>query len=135
MASDRIQSLVQRLLDQADEAALQSDWPTLRRLAEAACAADPDNADARRYLAMAERGEGTAQAPPTDAQPVEAPPAEAPAASAARENGQRSAQPSPDTPTPVELSTTAPEPSANDRVDEETAAARPAPSTDDRSRE
>ena len=56
MTSERIRRQVDRLLDEADEAALRLELVIVRDRAKAALAYDPDNADARAYLATAERG-------------------------------------------------------------------------------
>jgi hypothetical protein len=56
MPSERIQRQIDRLLDEADEAALRLEWSVVRDRARAALAYDPENGDARDYLATAERG-------------------------------------------------------------------------------
>ena len=48
MPSERIQRQIDRLLDEADAAARQLDWTTVRDRAEAARTFDPDNAEAQR---------------------------------------------------------------------------------------
>jgi serine/threonine protein kinase/class 3 adenylate cyclase len=56
MPSERIQRQIEALLDEADAAIREEDWTTVAARARAALAADPENEDARSYLAMAERG-------------------------------------------------------------------------------
>jgi serine/threonine protein kinase len=55
MATDQVKRRVSSLLDQADAAAEQNDWQTVKARAEAALAFDPDNPDARQYLEAAAR--------------------------------------------------------------------------------
>jgi len=55
MASDRIQRRIDCVLDQAEEAADQSNWDQVKELAENFLAFDPDNVDAKEFLAAAER--------------------------------------------------------------------------------
>ena len=45
---------IERLLDQAEEAVETLDWPRAREVAGSVLAVDPDNDDARSFLAMAE---------------------------------------------------------------------------------
>ena len=54
MQSERIQKRIDRLLDQADEAADARDWASVREVSLSVLAADPANADAKTFLAMAE---------------------------------------------------------------------------------
>src|SRR5262245_30446420 len=56
MVSERIQRRIDSLLDEADAAMSRLEWGVVRERAAAVLAADPDNADGREYLAMAERG-------------------------------------------------------------------------------
>ena len=66
MTSERIQRRVDRLLDQIEEAADQRDWQGVHQLAQDVLRLDPENADARGYLAAAERDpEPASSAPPT----------------------------------------------------------------------
>jgi hypothetical protein len=65
MPSERIQRQIDRLLDEADEAALRREWSVVRDRATAALAYDPDNVDAQSYLATAERGLRAGTAPPS----------------------------------------------------------------------
>ena len=55
MASDRIQRRIDRVLDQAEEAADQSNWDKVKELAENILAFDPENQDALSFLTAAER--------------------------------------------------------------------------------
>ncbi|MBI4498131.1 MAG: hypothetical protein HY689_09560 [Chloroflexi bacterium] len=65
MPSERVQRQIDRLLDEADEAVRQLNWLAVRDRAQAALGLDPDNSDARTYLAAAERalGESAPAAP------------------------------------------------------------------------
>ncbi|MCH8801486.1 MAG: serine/threonine-protein kinase PknK, partial [Chloroflexi bacterium] len=55
MASERVQRRVERLLDQAEEAADEFDWQRVRELTQNILAFDPDNNDALGFLAAADR--------------------------------------------------------------------------------
>ena len=55
MASERVQRQIDRLLDQAEEAVGQKSWALVRENAQAVIDLDPDNGDARTFLAAAER--------------------------------------------------------------------------------
>ena len=55
MASDRIQRRIDRLLDQAEEAADESNWQRVRELSQNILAFDPENTDGLGFLAAAER--------------------------------------------------------------------------------
>ena len=55
MASERVQRQIDRLLDQAEEAVGQKSWTLVRENAQAVLDLDPDNGDARTFLAAAER--------------------------------------------------------------------------------
>src|SRR5688572_21101233 len=55
MPSERIQRQIDRLLDEADDAARQLDWSTVKARAAAALGFDADSEDARQYLEAAER--------------------------------------------------------------------------------
>ncbi len=55
MTSERIQGRINRLLDEAEEAADQLDWESVRQKAQGILAFDPENADAKAFLAAAER--------------------------------------------------------------------------------
>ena len=54
MPSERVQRRVDRLLDQAEEAVEALDWSRVREVAGSILVVDPDNDDARSFLAMAE---------------------------------------------------------------------------------
>ena len=55
MLSERLQRQVDRLLDEADSALANSEWARVRECAENVLALDPENADARSYVAAAAR--------------------------------------------------------------------------------
>ncbi|MDP9238757.1 MAG: AAA family ATPase [Chloroflexota bacterium] len=55
MPSERIQRQINRLLDEAEAAASESDWPRVRELARDILAADGENPDAVGFAAMAAR--------------------------------------------------------------------------------
>ena len=59
MPSEREQRRIDGLLDQAEEAVAAMDWSRARDAAEAVLVADPQNEDAKTFLAMAERVGGT----------------------------------------------------------------------------
>ena len=59
MASDRLQRQVDRFLDEATEAIAQGDWSIVRDCSQKALVVDPDNPEALRFSAVAERGLGT----------------------------------------------------------------------------
>ena len=63
MASQRIQRQIDRLLDEAEEAAAGRNWETVRDRAQHALTFDPDNADATGFLSAAERALGTTTSP------------------------------------------------------------------------
>ncbi len=81
MTSDRIQRLIEALLDDADRAVAAGAWAEVRSLAEAVLALAPDNADALAYVAAANRARnglpdsGAAETPWASA---ESPPAAVP---------------------------------------------------------
>ena len=58
MASDRFQRRIDRLLDQVEEAADLRDWQKVAQVAQDVLVAEPGNADAANFLAMAERALG-----------------------------------------------------------------------------
>ena len=81
MTSERVQRQIDRLLDEAEEALAQRDWEAVRDRVQDALALDPDNADARGFLAAAERALGSgAQSTPTSGPhaPDPPPPADVP---------------------------------------------------------
>ena len=55
MASERVQRQIDRLLDEAEEASVQENWDLVLRRAKHALTFDPDNPDAKQFLAAAER--------------------------------------------------------------------------------
>ena len=55
MAGDRIQRRIDRLLDQAEEAADEPNWQRVRELSQNILAFDPENTDALGFLAAADR--------------------------------------------------------------------------------
>lgn len=68
MVSERVLRRIDRLLDQADEAADGHNWDLVRELARRALVLDGENEDARALLAMAAEDLGTA-APAAAAEP------------------------------------------------------------------
>src|SRR6266571_7052292 len=56
MPSERVQRQIDQLLDEAERAIRDSDWPLVRSRCEQVLALDPGNLDASHYLASAERG-------------------------------------------------------------------------------
>ncbi len=58
MPSERIQRRIDRLLDQAEEAADTDDWTLLLERSEMVLAIDAGNADAQGFVAIARRGLG-----------------------------------------------------------------------------
>ena len=65
MASERTQRRIDSLLDEAEEAIAQLDWPVVQSRAQAVLALDPSNPDAINYLAAADRAlDGSANQPP-----------------------------------------------------------------------
>src|SRR5438309_304686 len=63
MHSERTQRQIDRLLDEAEEAIRQLDWPTVLARVAAVLAMDPDNQDALSYQAAAGRGGHAAPVP------------------------------------------------------------------------
>lgn len=57
MTSERIQRQIDRLLDEAEEALGRYDWDSVRQSARAVLALDPENTDARTFLAAADRAQ------------------------------------------------------------------------------
>jgi len=55
MLSDRVQRHIDRLLDEADQAIALRQWEELRATCETLLSLDPDNSDATRYLALADK--------------------------------------------------------------------------------
>jgi tetratricopeptide (TPR) repeat protein/Cdc6-like AAA superfamily ATPase len=73
MPSERVQRRIDALLDEADAAISDADWPRARERAEAALAFDPDNTDAREYHDAAARMLDGAPTPPPTAVATEQP--------------------------------------------------------------
>jgi len=71
MPSERIQRQIDRLLDEADEAARALNWETVRARARAALGFDAENPDAQEYLEAADRN--LVDAPATTASAPSAP--------------------------------------------------------------
>jgi len=59
MVSERTQRQIDRLLDEAEEAMRQLAWDTVRARVQAVLSLDPENPDARNYLAAAGRNPTT----------------------------------------------------------------------------
>jgi len=55
MASERTQRQIDRLLDEAEEAMVHRDWAALHQHDQDALMLDPDNQDARNFVAAADR--------------------------------------------------------------------------------
>jgi hypothetical protein len=71
MASDRFQRRIDRILDQIEDAADIRDWPAVRQGALDLLVFDPENADAKNFLAAAQRAlDAEAASPPTPATDV-----------------------------------------------------------------
>ena len=58
MASDRSTRIIERLLDEADDAAVRNDWETVRARARTVIAFDPENTDAQDFLDAANKAAG-----------------------------------------------------------------------------
>lgn len=81
MTSERMRRQMDRMLDEAEEAASADDWPLVANKARAVLALEPDNADALGFLAMAEANLGaTPASAPVAATPTREAQAPAPAA-------------------------------------------------------
>jgi serine/threonine protein kinase/tetratricopeptide (TPR) repeat protein len=81
MPSEFIQRQIDRLLEQASEALQKFDWPTVHNSAATVLGLDPDNADAKTLLALAD-GQAGAATPGLEASTPESPaavPASSPA--------------------------------------------------------
>ena len=63
MASDRSTRRIERLLDEADEAAVRNDWDTVRARARTVIAFDPENSDAQEFMDAADRAVGDEAGP------------------------------------------------------------------------
>jgi tetratricopeptide (TPR) repeat protein len=66
MASERVQRQIDSLLDDAEAAVAEKDWPRVREFGRSVLAADPENHDARVFLAMADAAEQTHLRSPTE---------------------------------------------------------------------
>lgn len=77
MVSERIQRRIERLLDQAEEAADKEDWLQSAARAREALALDGESRDAQALLTAAEKMLGTGEPPSSVTQPAPAPPASA----------------------------------------------------------
>ena len=55
MASERFQRRIDRILDQLEDAADRRDWPSVRQGALDLLVFDPENEDAKKFVADAER--------------------------------------------------------------------------------
>ena len=71
MASERIQRRMELLLDEADQALADGNWPVVRDCSQKVLALDPDNSDALTFLAAAQRAQGDL-APPWGEPPAPA---------------------------------------------------------------
>jgi hypothetical protein len=60
MASNRMRRRIERLLDQADAAADQHDWESVRRLANDVLLIDDANEDAIAFVRLADSGSSSA---------------------------------------------------------------------------
>ena len=72
MASERIQRQIDRLLDEAEQAITSEDWPTVASRVRSVLSIEPENGDAKAYLAVVERViESTADpfSPQSEAEP------------------------------------------------------------------
>ncbi|MCH8816373.1 MAG: protein kinase, partial [Chloroflexi bacterium] len=69
MPSERVTRRLERLLDQADEAAEALDWARVHEVSLSVLAADPENADALTFIAMSEPHLGDASSGDTPARP------------------------------------------------------------------
>ena len=59
MPSERVQRRIDSLLDQAEEAVDALDWGRVQEIGDAVLVADPDNEDAKTFIAMAEKSLGS----------------------------------------------------------------------------
>ena len=73
MASERIQRQIDRLLDEAEQAITSEDWPTVASRVRSVLAIEPENEDAKAYLAVVERVIGSTAdpfSPQSEAEPL-----------------------------------------------------------------
>ena len=80
MPSERVQRQINRLLDEAEEASVQENWELVLRRAKHALTFDPDNADAKDFLAAAERALGEPKSEVSAPQVTPTPQSETPVA-------------------------------------------------------
>jgi tetratricopeptide (TPR) repeat protein len=73
VTTERVQRQIDRLLDEAEAALSVNDWDTVSARAQAVLRLDPDNADAKAYLAAATREPAAAPPPAVVAQPATEP--------------------------------------------------------------
>jgi len=59
MPSERVQRRIDSLLDQAEEAVDALDWRRVQEIGDAVLVADPDNEDAKTFIAMADKSLGS----------------------------------------------------------------------------
>src|SRR5579862_3518866 len=72
-----MQRQIDRLLDEADRAAAERNWSLVRELCDQVLLIDPENADARAFTAIAERGlrgQTAVESSPAAPAPATAPP-------------------------------------------------------------
>ena len=74
MASERIQRQIDRLLDEAEQAITSDDWPIVASRVRSVLANEPENGDAKAYLAGVERAIGSTTDPSSPQSEAEPPP-------------------------------------------------------------
>ncbi|MCH7735463.1 MAG: hypothetical protein IH961_09660, partial [Chloroflexi bacterium] len=72
MPSERVQRRIDRLLDEAEEAADGADWDRVRYLCDQVLRLDPDNEDAKTFAEAAQRDTGLVAAPERKNEPKNA---------------------------------------------------------------
>ena len=72
MPSERVQRRIDRLLDEAEEAADGADWDRVRYLCDQVLRLDPDNEDAKTFAEAAQRDTGLVAAPEKKNEPKDA---------------------------------------------------------------
>ena len=70
MPSERIQRQTDRLLDEAEAGVAQQEWNVVRERALHVLTIDPENEDARAFLAIAERGRAGPEVAPSPGDPA-----------------------------------------------------------------
>lgn len=70
MATERLQLRINSLLDEAEEAIVNSDWELVRNRAQNALALEPENDDALALVAAAQRAMGAPEAPVLETAPA-----------------------------------------------------------------